>query len=193
LDHVNFPHKKENVKKLVEDGEEQEDFKPFPTLVEALSKVDPDVGFNVEVKYPMMQTNGEHECDHYFERNEFIDVVLADLLNNAGSRRIMFSSFDPDICSLISMKQNKYPVLFLCVGETQRYTRFQDQRSSTSLTAVNFAAGADIMVCRSPRYFVCFFCSEALANLTRPSECSPPFSRKRFQDEYSLFGFISSR
>ncbi|KHJ79052.1 hypothetical protein OESDEN_21311 [Oesophagostomum dentatum] len=45
----------------------------------------------------------------------------------------------------ISMKQNKYPVLFLCVGETQRYTRFQDQRTSTSLTAVNFAAGADIM------------------------------------------------
>ncbi|RCN39603.1 glycerophosphodiester phosphodiesterase family protein, partial [Ancylostoma caninum] len=145
LDHVNFPQKKENVKKLVEDGEEEEDFKPFPTLVEALTKVDPDVGFNVEVKYPMMQSNGEHECDHYFERNEFIDVVLADLLNNAGARRIMFSSFDPDICSLISMKQNKYPVLFLCVGETQRYTRFQDQRSSTSLTAVNFAAGADIM------------------------------------------------
>ncbi|KAK5981325.1 hypothetical protein GCK32_011021, partial [Trichostrongylus colubriformis] len=145
LDHVSFPQKKENVKKLVEDGEEQEDFKPFPTLVEALSKVDPDVGFNVEVKYPMMQSNGQHECDHYFERNEFIDVILADLLNNAGSRRIMFSSFDPDICSLISMKQNKYPVLFLCVGETQRYTRFQDQRSSTSLTAVNFAAGADIM------------------------------------------------
>uniref|UniRef100_A0A0K0CV86 GP-PDE domain-containing protein n=1 Tax=Angiostrongylus cantonensis TaxID=6313 RepID=A0A0K0CV86_ANGCA len=135
----------ENVKKLVEDDDETEDFKPFPTLVEALAKVDPDVGFNVEVKYPMMQSNGEHECDHYFERNEFIDVVLADLLNNAGTRRIMFSSFDPDICSLISMKQNKYPVLFLCVGETQRYTRFQDQRSSTSLTAVNFAAGADIM------------------------------------------------
>ncbi|KAJ1353293.1 putative glycerophosphocholine phosphodiesterase GPCPD1 2 [Parelaphostrongylus tenuis] len=145
LDNVNYLKKKENVKKLVEDDDEAEDFKPFPTLVEALAKVDPDVGFNVEVKYPMMQSNGEHECDHYFERNEFIDVVLADLLNNAGSRRIMFSSFDPDICSLISMKQNKYPVLFLCVGETQRYTRFQDQRSSTSLTAVNFAAGADIM------------------------------------------------
>uniref|UniRef100_A0A1I7WBN8 ANF_receptor domain-containing protein n=1 Tax=Heterorhabditis bacteriophora TaxID=37862 RepID=A0A1I7WBN8_HETBA len=50
------------------------------------------------------------------------------------------------LISRIAMKQNKYPVLFLCVGETQRYTRFQDQRSSTSLTAVNFAAGADIMV-----------------------------------------------
>ncbi|CAJ0606664.1 unnamed protein product [Cylicocyclus nassatus] len=145
LDHVNYRQMKEKVKKLVEDGEEEEDFKPFPTLIEALTKVDPDVGFNVEIKYPMMQINGEHECDHYFERNEFIDVILADLLNNAGNRRIMFSSFDPDICSLISMKQNKYPVLFLCVGETQRYTRFQDQRTSTSLTAVNFAAGADIM------------------------------------------------
>ena len=44
------------------------------------------------------------------------------------------------------MKQNKYPVLFLCVGDTQRYTPFQDQRTSTSLTAVNFAAGADLLV-----------------------------------------------
>lgn len=73
LDHVNFPQKKENVKKLVDEGEEQEDFKPFPTLVEALSKVDPDVGFNVEVKYPMMQsvsllknTSGEGETSNPF-------------------------------------------------------------------------------------------------------------------------------
>ncbi|CAD6193768.1 unnamed protein product [Caenorhabditis auriculariae] len=145
LDHLAFPQKKDNVKKLVERGEEEEDFKPFPTLMEALVKVDPDVGFNVEVKYPMMQNNGEHECDHYFERNEFVDIILADVLNNAGNRRIMFSSFDPDICSLVATKQNKYPVFFLCVGDTQRYTPFQDQRTSTSMTAVNFAAGADLL------------------------------------------------
>ncbi|CAO4364288.1 unnamed protein product [Caenorhabditis nigoni] len=145
LDHLSFPQKKENVKKLVEVSEEEEDFKPFPTLVEALTKVDPDVGFNVEVKYPMMQNNGEHECDHYFERNLFVDIILADVLKHAANRRIMFSSFDPDICSMVATKQNKYPVLFLCVGETQRYTPFQDQRTSTSMTAVNFAVGADLL------------------------------------------------
>ncbi|CAB3405209.1 unnamed protein product [Caenorhabditis bovis] len=145
LDHLSFPQRKENVKKLVEQGEMEEDFKPFPTLVEALTKVDPDVGFNVEVKYPMMQNNGLHECDHYFERNQFVDIILADVLNHAGSRRIMFSSFDPDICSMVATKQNKYPVLFLCVGDTQRYTPFQDQRTSTSMTAVNFAVGADLL------------------------------------------------
>ncbi|CAI5442386.1 unnamed protein product [Caenorhabditis angaria] len=145
LDHLSFPQKKENVKKLVEAGEEEEDFKPFPTLTEALTKVDPDVGFNVEVKYPMMQNNGEHECDHYFERNTFVDIILSDVLKHAGNRRIMFSSFDPDICSMVATKQNRYPVLFLCVGDTQRYTPFVDQRTSTSMTAVNFAVGADLL------------------------------------------------
>lgn len=29
--------------------------RPFPTLVDALKNVDADVGFNVEVKYPMVQ------------------------------------------------------------------------------------------------------------------------------------------
>lgn len=38
-----------------EPDDNEDDRKPFPTLVEALTKVDPDVGFNVEVKYPMMQ------------------------------------------------------------------------------------------------------------------------------------------
>ncbi|PAV64887.1 hypothetical protein WR25_07443 [Diploscapter pachys] len=108
LDHINATSKKDS-HKLVVDAEEQEEMKPFPTLVEVLQKVDSDVGFNVEVKYPMMQKNGLHECEG------------------------------------ITMKQNKYPVLFLCVGDTQRYTPFQDQRTSTSLTAVNFAAGADLL------------------------------------------------
>ncbi|CAI4224742.1 unnamed protein product [Auanema sp. JU1783] len=143
LDHVS--KREANSRTEIEEKDEGDDLKPFPTLVETLNKVDKDVGFNVEVKYPMMQTNGEHECDHYFERNEFVDIILADILNHANGRRIMFSSFDPDICSLISIKQNKYPVLFLCVGETTRYTPFSDQRTSTSLTAVNFAAGADIL------------------------------------------------
>lgn len=51
-------------------------------------------------KKKSMKQDGLNECDHYFERNHFVDVIVADVLNNAGGRRIMFSSFDPDICYL---------------------------------------------------------------------------------------------
>ncbi|CAJ0587222.1 unnamed protein product, partial [Mesorhabditis spiculigera] len=132
-------------KKLCGDDFEEADHRPFPLLSDALVRVDIDVGFNIEVKYPMMQADGTHECDNYFERNEFVDYVLADVLKYAGQRRIMFSSFDPDICSLIALKQNRYPCSFLCIGDTQRYVPFTDQRTSTSMTAVNFASGIDLL------------------------------------------------
>lgn len=35
------------------DPDESPDQRPFPTLVEALTKVHPDTGFNIEIKYPM--------------------------------------------------------------------------------------------------------------------------------------------
>ncbi|KAK0393636.1 hypothetical protein QR680_000327 [Steinernema hermaphroditum] len=145
LDHVGHHDIDHKMTKVTGDINEADEFRPFPRLSEALQTVDPDVGFNIEVKYPMMQKDGLHECDNYFERNEVIDIILSDVLNNAGNRRIVFSSFDPDICTMISLKQSKYPVLFLCVGDTTRYVPFLDQRSSTSLTAVNFAAGTGLL------------------------------------------------
>lgn len=45
----------------------------------------------------------------------------------------------------IAAKQNKYPVLFLCCGADTRHQTYQDPRTRTSLTAVNFAAGCGIL------------------------------------------------
>lgn len=84
--------------------------------------------------------------ENYFERNTFIDIILNDIYAHAGTRRIVFSSFDPDMCTLIALKQHKYPVLFLSVGETQRYVPFVDERTCTSRMAVNFAISQDILV-----------------------------------------------
>lgn len=39
--------------------------------------------------------------------------VLEVVLKHAGERRIVFSCFNPDICTLVRNKQNKYPVMFL--------------------------------------------------------------------------------
>ncbi|GMR36585.1 hypothetical protein PMAYCL1PPCAC_06780 [Pristionchus mayeri] len=160
MDHLAHPEQQGKVSKLTSEIEEETDYLPFPTLIDALHKVDQDVGFNIEVKYPMMQEDGLHECANYFERNDFVDIILADVLSSAPHRRIMFSSFDPDICAMIAIKQNRYPVFFLCVGETQRYARFKDQRCSTSLASVNFACGADLLGVN--------FNSEDLLNDPRP-------------------------
>ncbi|XGW35299.1 hypothetical protein V3C99_018923 [Haemonchus contortus] len=118
---------------------------PFPHLKQVLESVAPDVGFNIEVKYPMKMKDGTHECPAYMERNDFVDVILRNVLEHAGRRRIIFSSFDPDVCSLITLKQHIYPVIFLVVGPTTRYTPFQDLRSDSSKIAVNYAAGNGLL------------------------------------------------
>ncbi|RCN30648.1 glycerophosphodiester phosphodiesterase family protein, partial [Ancylostoma caninum] len=122
------------------------DTNPFPHLRQVLDAVSPHVGFNIEVKYPMKMKDGTHECPSYnIERNDFVDVILRNVMEGAGKRRIIFSSFDPDVCSLITLKQHVYPVMFLVVGPTTRYTPFQDIRSDCSKLAVNFAAGNGLL------------------------------------------------
>lgn len=44
------------------------------------------------------------------------------------------------------MKQNKYPVMFLTQGITQRYPPYSDNRMSTIENAVKFANSADLLV-----------------------------------------------
>ena len=41
------------------------------------------------------------ECDNYWERNEYIDAILNVVLQYRGARRVLFSSFDPDICCML--------------------------------------------------------------------------------------------
>ncbi|VDK35919.1 unnamed protein product [Gongylonema pulchrum] len=45
----------QNYTRLTAEADEQVERLPFPTLVDALRQVDRSVGFNIEVKYPMMQ------------------------------------------------------------------------------------------------------------------------------------------
>uniref|UniRef100_A0A0N4ZMM3 Glycerophosphocholine phosphodiesterase GPCPD1 n=1 Tax=Parastrongyloides trichosuri TaxID=131310 RepID=A0A0N4ZMM3_PARTI len=146
LDHVK--HKTMNwdkASRVTSDINECSSRHSFPTLVEALTMVDSGVGFNIEVKYPIIQIDGVHECSNYFERNEFVDIILTDVLTYAGNRRIVFSSFDPDTCLMISLKQNKYPVLFLSVGNDTKYMVYKDERTHSSMNAVHFIAGTNLL------------------------------------------------
>uniref|UniRef100_A0A915JYB3 GP-PDE domain-containing protein n=1 Tax=Romanomermis culicivorax TaxID=13658 RepID=A0A915JYB3_ROMCU len=118
---------------------------PFPLLKDVFQKVDISVGFNIEIKYPMLLFNQKWECETYYDPNLYIDKILATVYKYAGNRRIVFSSFVPDICILLKMKQNRYPVALLSQGKTARYDAYLDRVCNSGLLGVDFAICNDLL------------------------------------------------
>lgn len=130
---------------------------PFTTLEEMFKQVPLDVGFNIEMKYPMLFESEEHEMDTYaVELNSFCDTVLTKVYDLGGKRNIIFSSFNPDICLLLSFKQPSIPILFLTEAGT---TPVGDIRASSLQEAIRFASRWNLLgvvsaaepLCNSPR------------------------------------------
>ena len=57
-------------------------------------------GFNIEVKWDMENMDGTRESHNAFEMNIFMDAILKTVLKNAKSRKIVFSTFNPDVCTV---------------------------------------------------------------------------------------------
>ncbi|KAI9774276.1 MAG: Glycerophosphocholine phosphodiesterase [Geoglossum simile] len=111
---------------------------PFTTLEEIFKKLPDSVGFNIEMKYPMLHESEEHEMDTYaVELNSFVDTVLAKVYDLGKKRNIIFSSFNPDICLLLSLKQPSIPILFLTDAGT---VATGDIRASSLQEAIRFAS-----------------------------------------------------
>ena len=70
------------------------------------------------------------------------------VLEKSGDRKIVFSCFHPDICTILKLKQNKYPVLFLTQGESEFWPPYDDQLTTHIDYAVLFAKSAEILVSR---------------------------------------------
>ena len=111
---------------------------PFTTLEEMFKKLPETTGFNIEMKYPMLHESEEHEMDLYaVELNSFVDTVLKTVYDLAGKRNIIFSSFNPDICLMLSFKQPSIPVLFLTDAGT---CPVGDVRAASLQEAIRFAS-----------------------------------------------------
>lgn len=110
----------------------------FVTLKELFQKLPLNVGFNIELKYPMLD-EAQHECmgDVAYDMNFYVDTILKTVYDeNTTKRDILFSSFHPDICMLLSLKQPTTPILFL----TEAGTEFMaDIRASSLQNAIRFA------------------------------------------------------
>ncbi|KAJ0181759.1 hypothetical protein K1T71_002481 [Dendrolimus kikuchii] len=125
--------------------EDLEEHQPFPTLEDVFKNIDIHVGFNVELKWTMEMHDGTFELNNPFDMNTYVDKVLEVVLKNAGERRIVFSCFNPDICTMVRNKQNKYPVMFLTVGVTNKYQPYRDPRCLSIPAAVQNAVSSDIL------------------------------------------------
>lgn len=111
---------------------------PFATLEEMFHKLPTNVGFNIEMKYPMLSESEDEEMDTYaVELNSFVDTVLTKVYDLGKGRNIIFSSFNPDICLLLSFKQPSIPVLFLTDSGT---APVGDIRATSLQEAVRFAS-----------------------------------------------------
>ena len=81
-------------------NEAEADHQSFPTLEDFLTKLDSSCGFNIEVKYGGTMKDGIEEQENPMEMNLFVDQILKMVLRLGGERRIVFSSFHPDICTM---------------------------------------------------------------------------------------------
>ncbi|XP_030383464.1 glycerophosphocholine phosphodiesterase GPCPD1 [Scaptodrosophila lebanonensis] len=120
---------------------------PFPQLADVLDAIDVHVGFNIEIKWSQRLQDGrmEEEFEHVVDRNLYIDCILDVVLRKAGTRRIVFSCFDPDICTMLRFKQNRYPVMFLSLGRTTKYEKYLDPRGNTMELAVVAASAMQLL------------------------------------------------
>lgn len=111
----------------------------FTTLEEMFRRLPEDISFNIEMKYPMLWESEDEEMDTYaVELNSFVDTVLTMVYDLSKKRNIIFSSFHPDICLLLSFKQPNFPVLFLTdAGDSPAVG---DIRASSLQEAIRFAS-----------------------------------------------------
>lgn len=134
--------------KDIQDEEEFiDEHQPFPSLSQIFHAVPECVGFNIELKWISQMKDGSWDSNlsTYFNKNKFLDIVLSCVLINAGNRRIVFSSFEPDLCAMVRRKQNKYPILFLTQGVTDVYPPLIDIRCQTTPFAMSFAQSENIL------------------------------------------------
>ncbi|KAL9010794.1 MAG: hypothetical protein Q9173_004300 [Seirophora scorigena] len=110
---------------------------PSTTLEELLTKLPESIAFNLEMKYPMLWEAEDRSMDFFaVELNLFVDTILGMIYRLGGKRSITFSSFSPEICILLSIKQQDYPVLFISKAGS---VPTGDVRAGSLQQAIHFA------------------------------------------------------
>lgn len=148
----------------------------FTTLEELLMKLPKSISFNVEIntleKFPEIVKAGliplqpEYPRLHEavdagvapvaIELNTFIDIALDKIYRFGSDRTIILSYFTPEVCILLSIKQQAYPVMFITNAD-ERPLIDMEMRAGSLQVAVRFAKRWNLagIVSASEPLFLC--------------------------------------
>ncbi|PLN82049.1 GDPD-domain-containing protein [Aspergillus taichungensis] len=112
----------------------------FATLDELLVQLPQSIGFNIEIKYPRLHEAAEAGViPASIEINTFTDKILAQIFRHPQpNRSIILSSFTPEICMLLAIKQQVYPVMFITNAGKPPMSDME-MRAGSMKAAVRFA------------------------------------------------------
>ncbi|XP_004530617.1 glycerophosphocholine phosphodiesterase GPCPD1 [Ceratitis capitata] len=117
----------------------------FPTLRQVFESLPNTLGLDIEIKWPQQLMSGALESAQTLSKNRFVDIILKITVRHGCGRPLFFSSFDADICTVLRLKQNVFPVTFVTIGSTRLWEPYKDLRTQTYLDAVNFAQSANLL------------------------------------------------
>ncbi|KAF3924282.1 Ankyrin-1 [Orbilia brochopaga] len=93
----------------------------FLSLEEALALLPIEVNLNLHILYPNEAEIREKNLTAVADPNRYVDVILDTVFHHAreiregapeAARSIMFSAFEPNVCTALNWKQPNYPVFF---------------------------------------------------------------------------------
>ncbi|KAF5393716.1 hypothetical protein D9757_000308 [Collybiopsis confluens] len=128
--------------------------KAMVPLVQLLKILPPSIGICLEVVYPSRETRERLSLSRRLDLNQVVDTVLKTIYQTSqdsrnARRRIMFTSFSPDICAALNWKQPNYAVFLAshCGRNVDRSSHpigfesgdNQDRRLSSLAATVEFA------------------------------------------------------
>ncbi|XP_054168301.1 glycerophosphocholine phosphodiesterase GPCPD1-like [Oppia nitens] len=124
------------------------DNQPFETLEKVLNNMEPNCGINFEIKYPQINTKGKWDGIKGIELNEYIDIIVKTLYKHLGNRTGIITSFHPDLCAMIHLKQNLLDVSLLTSGDVEHWDPkdipYWDPRATTIPLGTYFAEGMNL-------------------------------------------------
>lgn len=112
---------------------------PVPKLKDLFLNTSTRLCFDIEVKYPFQPVHDENIFlqKDAFEINRFVDSILNVVMDYGGEERhIAFSSFEPEICVALAVKQSRFDVFFLSGSDDD----LKDYRSYYVEGAIQFAS-----------------------------------------------------
>ncbi|TPX46854.1 hypothetical protein SeLEV6574_g02987 [Synchytrium endobioticum] len=84
----------------------------FLSLEEILTTLPSSVGVSIEIKYPTSTDRTTYSVNDLRTIDDQVDIILKSVYDHASQRSIIFSSFNPSVCTAINWKQPNYGVFF---------------------------------------------------------------------------------